>query len=152
MSNARAGRDTTHPVNGRAFDADPSFLTRWAAPLGLVARAMLSYIFIVDGFGAIAHYGDVAGYMTANGVDARLLPLVIVAEVGFGLMLLFGFRTRWAAIALCGFCLLTVLLFHMGPDQTIMFQKNIAMAGGLLALAILGPGAWSFDAWRGPAL
>jgi uncharacterized membrane protein YphA (DoxX/SURF4 family) len=25
------------------------------------------------------------------------------------------------------------------------------MAGGFLALALLGPGAWSLDAWRGRA-
>ena len=45
--------------------------------------------------------------------------------------MLFGWKTRWAAIALSGYCLLTALFFHFGADQTIHFQKNIAMAGGL---------------------
>ena len=63
--------------------------------------------------------------------------------------MLFGLKTRWAAIALSGYCLLTALIFHMGADQAIEFNKNVAMAGGFLALAIFGPGGWSLDAWRG---
>ena len=147
MSNARAGSDAARPVKAHAFDADLAFLARWSAPLGLLARAMLAYIFIVEGVGKIGHYGDVAGYMAAHGVDTRLLPLVILTELGGGLCVLIGFKTRWAAIALCGFCVLTALFFHMGADQTIQFQKNVAMAGGFLTLAIYGPGGWSADGW-----
>src|SRR3984957_14372453 len=110
--------------------------------------AMTAYIFIVEGAGKIAGYSGVADYMQAHGVDGRLLPLVILTELGGGLLVLFGLKTRWAAIALFGFCLLTALLFPLGADQTIHLQKNIAMAGGFLTLAILGPGAWSLDAWR----
>ena len=134
---------------GLAFDADLNFLSRWAGPLGLLARAMLAYIFIVEGVGKIAGYAGVAHYMQAHGVDGRLLPLVILTELGGGLLVLFGWKTRWAAIALFGFCLLTALFFHMGADQAIQLQKNVAMAGGFLALALLGPGPWSIDAWRG---
>jgi len=150
MAQARYGRDPPALAEGgRAFDADLDFLVRWAGPLGLVARAMLSYIFIVEGVGKIAGYAGVAGYMQAHGVDGRLLPLVILTELGGGLLVLFGLKTRWAAIALAGFCLLTALFFHTAADQAIQLQKNLAMAGGFLALALLGPGAWSLDAWRG---
>ncbi len=65
--------------------------------------------------------------------------------------MLFGLKTRWAAIALCGFCLLTALVFHTAADQVIELQKNIAMAGGFLMPAIFGPGPWSLDALRGRA-
>jgi len=152
MSQARTTReDATARASGRTFDADLNFLVRWAGPLGLIARAMLAYIFIVEGVGKIAGYAAVAGYMQAHGVDGRLLPLVILTELGGGLMVLFGFKTRWAAIALCGFCLLTALFFHSSADQAIELQKNLAMAGGFLTLMILGPGAWSLDAWRARA-
>ena len=150
MSQARYTREGAAPgAAGLAFDADLNFLARWAGPLGLLARAMLAYIFIVEGVGKIAGYAGVAGYMQAHGVDGRLLPLVILTELGGGLLVLFGWKTRWAAIALFGFCLLTALFFHKGADQAIQLQKNVAMAGGFLTLALLGPGPWSVDAWRG---
>ena len=85
---------------------------------------MLAYIFIVEGVGKIAGYAGVAGYMQAHGVDGRLLPLVILTELGGGLLVLFGWKTRWAAIALFGFCLLTALFFHTGADQAIQLQKK----------------------------
>ena len=115
----------------------------------VVARAMFAYIFIVDGAGQIADYAGNAGYMQENGVDPRLLPLVIVTELGGGLLVLFGLKTRWAAIALCGFCLLTALFIHWRANEMIEVQKNVAMAGGFLALAVFGPGPWSLDGWRG---
>ena len=117
----------------------------------VVARAMLAYIFIVEGAEKITTYADVVQYMQANGVDGRLLPLVILTELGGGLLVLFGLKTRWVALALAGYCLLTVLLFHLGADQAIELRKNVAMAGGFLTLAIFGPGPWSVDGWRGRA-
>jgi putative oxidoreductase len=150
MSRAQSTReDAALPAGARTFDADLRFLSRWANPLGLLARAMLAYIFIVEGAEKITSYASVADYMQANGVDGRLLPLVILTELGGGLLVLGGLKTRWAAIALSGYCLLTVLFFHLGADQVIELRKNVAMAGGFLALAILGPGRWSLDAWRG---
>jgi putative oxidoreductase len=133
------------------LDADLNFLSRWAAPLGLLARAMMAYIFIMEGAGKIAGYAGGVEYMQAHGVDGRLLPLVILTELGGGLLILFGLKTRWAAIWLFGFCLLTALFFHTSSDQAVELQKNVAMAGGFLTLAILGPGAWSLDAWRARA-
>ena len=119
------------PADERAFDADLRFLSRWSGPLGLLARAMLAYIFIVEGAEKIANYSGVVGYMQANGVDGRLLPLVILTELGGGLLVLVGLKTRWAAIALFGFCLLTALFFHLGggPDDPIAEERR--HGGGL---------------------
>ena len=119
------------PSDRGSFDADLNFLSRWAGPLGLLARAMLAYIFVLEGAEKITSYSGVVQYMQAQGVDGRLLPLVILTELGGGLLVLFGLWTRWAAIALSGYCLLTALIFHMGADQAIQFNKNVAMAGGL---------------------
>ncbi len=149
MANIRLRQENAQPSASRALDGDLAFLTRWAGPLMLLARAMFATIFVVEGAGKIADYAGVAGYMQANGVDPRLLPLVILTELGGGLLVLFGLKTRWAAIALCGFCLLTALFIHLRADEMIEFQKNTAMAGGFLTLAIFGPGPWSLDGWRG---
>ncbi len=89
--------------------------------------------------------------MQAPGVHGRLLPLVIQTELGGGLLVLVGLKTRWAAIAPFGSCLLTALFFS-GADQAIQLQKSVAMDGGFLALALLGAGAWSLDAWRARAI
>ena len=148
MSDARVTKENARPAAGRAFDWDLAFLTRWTAPLMLVARAMFAYIFIADAVVQIADYAGVASYMQDNGVDPRLLPLVILTELGGGLLVLFGLKTRWAAIALCSFCLLTALLIHWRADEMIEVQKNVAMAGGFLTLAVFGPGPWSLDGWR----
>ena len=152
MSRAKSSSHGSSPVVGeRFYDSDLVFLRRFTGPVMLVARIMLAYIFIVSGATYIGQYADVAEYMQANGVDPRLLPLVIATELGGGLLVLVGVKTRWAALALFGFCLLTALFFHLGVDQTIDFRKNLAMAGGFLTLAILCPGAWSLDGWRGRA-
>jgi putative oxidoreductase len=133
------------------FDADLAFLRRLAGPVVLLARAMLAYVFVVEGIGKITSYAGVAGYMREHGVAPALLPLVILTELGGGLLVLVGFKTRWAAIALTGFCLLTALVFHLASGETIEFQKNVAIAGGFLVLAVFGPGAWSIDGQFGRA-
>ena len=144
MSRAEPSRSA-----GFRLDWGLAFLQSLSGPLLLLARAMLAYIFVVEGYGKIMSYGGVAGYMQQHGVAPALLPLVILTELGGGLLVFFGLMTRWAAIALFGFCLLTALFFHMGADQQVQLLKNIAMAGGFLALATAGPGPWSIDAWRG---
>jgi putative oxidoreductase len=152
MPRAKTSSEDSSPGAGeRFFDSDLVFLRRFAGPFILIARIMLAYIFVVSGATYLGQYASVADYMRANGVDPRLLPLVILTELAGGLLVLLGLKARWAAIALFGFCLLTALFFHMGADQTIDFRKNLAMAGGFLTLAILGPGPWSLDGWRGRA-
>jgi putative oxidoreductase len=106
---------------------------------------MPAYIFIVEGVGKIAGYAGVTNYMQAHGVDGRLLPLVILTELGGGLLVLFGLKTRWAAIAPSGYCLLTALLFHLSADQTIHHGRRLPYPGNLR------PRPRSLDAWRGRA-
>lgn len=124
-----------------------------AAPLSdaaaLTARLLVAYLFVMEGWGKISGYADVQTYMMQFGVDSRLLPAVIALELGGGLALALGLATRPAAIAIGGFSLAAALLFHSGADysEILEFRKDFAIAGGLLALAAHGAGAWSFDAW-----
>jgi putative oxidoreductase len=85
--------------------------------------------------------------------------VAILVEVGGGLALIAGFGTRFAAIALAVFTLVATFAFHnywaMPADkvmiQQLMFFKNIAVVGGLLALAALGAGKLSLDGRRAAA-
>jgi putative oxidoreductase len=144
----KSSEDLSPVADERFFDSDLVFLRRFAGPIMLVARVLLAYIFVVSGATYIGQYASVVDYMRANGVDARLLPVVIATELGGGLLVLFGLAARWAALALGGFCLLTAFLIHWRANEMIEVQKNVAMAGGFLALAVYGPGPWSLDAWR----
>jgi putative oxidoreductase len=126
-------------------------MQRLHAPLMLLARVMMAAIFVVEGWSKIVAYDEIVGYMQQNGVPGGLLPLVIITELCGGVLVLIGFATRWAALALAGFCLLTALVFHrdfQDPMQAINFYKNVAMAGGFVALVAGGAGAWSVDAFR----
>jgi putative oxidoreductase len=116
--------------------------------LKFVGRVLLVIIFIQAGLHKIPGYEGTAAHMDERGVPSILLPLVILAELGGGLLVLVGFWTRWAALALAGFTVLAALLFHWEPGnqmQMISFMKNITIAGGFLVLAGAGPGAFALD-------
>ena len=116
-----------------------------------VGRFGLSLIFILAGFGKLgAGYAATQGYMESMGVPGGLLPLVIFAEIGGGLAILFGLLTRTAAIGLAVFSVFSAVLFHFNladQGQFINFMKNIAIAGGMLMLFANGAGKFSIDNW-----
>ena len=117
----------------------------------LLGRIGLALIFILSGYGKLRGYDAAAQYMVAHGLPGGLLPLVIFAELGGGLAVLFGFLTRWAALGLCVFTLLAAFFIHSdfaNQEQWINFMKNIAIAGGFLVLAAHGPGSIALDALR----
>ena len=122
--------------------------TSWDAAAALLGRLGLSLIFIIYGWGKIAGYAATQGYMESAGVPGALLPLVIALELGGGLAILTGAFTRWIALALAAFSLVSAALFHADfadAGQAINFWKNVAMAGGFLMLAAHGAGKFSVD-------
>ena len=117
----------------------------------LFGRFLLAFIFIAAGASKIGGYASTQQYMEAMHVPGALLPLVILTELGGGLCVLLGLFTRYAAIALAGFCVLAAWFFHYQPGdmgQMINFMKNITIAGGFLVLAGSGPGALALDDLR----
>jgi putative oxidoreductase len=118
------------------------------AVLNIASRILMSQIFIISGIGKVTGYAGTQAYMAKMGVPGVLLPLVILTELGGGLLLLFGFQAKWVALALAGFTVLSALIFHMNFSdqmQMINFMKNLAMAGGLLMFVRYGAGAPSVD-------
>lgn len=120
-------------------------------PWGLLAgRLLLAYIFIVAGYGKIGGFAGTAKYMASKGmpmVEPLLVGAILVELVG-GLMLAVGWKARWAAWAIFLFVIPTTLIFHpvwADPSQAIQFNKNLAIMGGMLYVAFMGPGKLSLD-------
>lgn len=121
----------------------------------LIGRALLAALFIPAGFGKLMGFAGTVGYIGSVGLPLPELGAVmaIVVELGFGLMLLVGFKTRWAALVLALFTVAAAFLFHnfwaMPADKVManqtLFMKNLAIVGGLLAFAAGGPGRFSVD-------
>jgi len=114
----------------------------------LVGRIMLALIFVTAGYNKIGGYAGTSGYMDKMGVPSALLPLVILTELGGGLLILVGWQTRIVSILLAGFTFLAGVLFHLkvgDAGNMIHFWKNVAISGGFLMLFANGAGAWSVD-------
>ena len=127
-------------------------------PLALLGRLLLAFVFVPAGFGKIAGFAGTVGYIASKGLPLPEVGavLAIVVEVGAGLALLAGFKTRWAALVLALFTLAAAVFFHnywaVPADQQmvqqLMFGKNLGIVGGLLAFAAFGAGAFSLDGRR----
>ena len=117
----------------------------------LIGRLLLAALFVLEGWSKIKGYGGAAAYMQKFSVPAALLPPAILVELGGGLLLALGWQTRLAALALAGFCIIAALLFHTNfanHNELLHFQKDLAIAGGLLALFAFGPGRYSIEGDR----
>ena len=117
----------------------------------LAGRLLLAAIFLHEAYAKLAAYAPSMAYMRAFGVPGELLPLAIGFELICGLLILFGYQTRIAALLLAGFCITTAVLFHSkfgDRNQLLHFEKDLAIAGGFLVLFARGGGAWAVDALR----
>lgn len=127
-------------------------------PLALIGRILLAILFVPAGFGKIAGFAGTVGYATAMGMPLPQVGVAValVVELFGGLALLLGYRTRIVALALAVFTLVASYFFHaywavpaeQQMMQQLLFFKNIAIIGGLLAFAAFGAGAFSLDARR----
>ncbi len=115
----------------------------------LVARCLIAGLFLWSGVGQLSGYDETAMFVSHGaGFMAVVVWAGITIEVGGALLLIIGFKARFVCLALAGFSVVTALLFHADfPDRAQMFHflKNFAIAGGLLALYVAGPGRLSFD-------
>jgi len=118
--------------------------------LPFVGRILLAAIFIVSSLGKIAAPEATQGYIASVGLPAPLLGYLaaVAIELGGGLLLLAGYRTRAVALGLAVFSIVSALIFHHAlgdQNQLFHFLKNLAMAGGLIQVVAFGAGAFSID-------
>jgi putative oxidoreductase len=121
----------------------------------LASRLMLAAVFVVFGIRKAMAVPATAKYFATLGVPMAdvLVWLVILVEIGGGLLLILGWKTRLAAWILAIFVVCATFTAHRfwefdGPQyvaQLTNFMKNLAIAGGLVLVAACGPGRLSVD-------
>ncbi len=124
----------------------------------LVGRILIALIFVVSGFGKISGFEGTVGYIASKGLPLPEFAAMaaVVIELGGGLMVMFGWKARWAAAAMFVFTAVAALIFHnfwavpaaQSQNQMIHFMKNVSMLGGLLYVIVYGSGPLSVDSSR----
>jgi putative oxidoreductase len=133
----------------------------------LVARILLSFMFIYTGYGKLTDPASTAGMITGAGIPAATLLTYVAGLFEFlaGLSVLVGFQVRISGWLIALFCVFTGVVFHLPtvnvPDfpaaangwinglNFVNFLKNLTLAGAYIMLAVNGAGAYSLDARRG---
>ena len=123
--------------------------------VAFAARVLIALLFVLAGWGKIGGFAGVAGYIASKGLPMPqvLAALTIALELGGGLALIAGFKTRWVAALFFLWLIPTSVLFHpyWASDAASMqnnfnhFYKNVSIMGAMAMLFAFGPGAWSVD-------
>ncbi len=121
----------------------------------LLARILLMILFIVSGWSKLTGFSGTVGYLESLGVPAPMLAaaIAVIMEFFVALLIVVGFYTRPLALLFALFTVGTAVIGHgfwtmAGAEQAAnmtQFLKNMSIAGGLLLLAITGPGKYSLD-------
>ena len=111
-------------------------------------RLLLSALFLIEGFGKIPIQEDVVMYMEDYGVPGMLFLTATILEIVFPILLIVGYKTRWAASVMALFTFVVAVIFHTDFSegmQMMLFLKDIAIAGGFMIIIAYGPGKISLD-------
>jgi len=113
-----------------------------------IGRLLLSALFLIEGFGKISNQENVIMYMEDYGVPEILFVPATVLEILFPLLLIVGYKTKWAASVMALFTFTVAIIFHTNFSegmQMIFFLKDLAIAGGFMIILVYGPGKISLD-------
>ncbi len=120
-----------------------------------LARFLVALIFLLSGAGKLFGFSDTAQMMAGAGFPAPsvFLACAIAIEIIGGTLLLVGYKTRYASVALVVFLIPATIIFHAanigdpvhGQEQMINMLKNLAILGALLKFAADGAGKFALD-------
>ncbi len=124
----------------------------WAIAIGRIALALL---FLWSAYGKLTDIAGTVAYMNAYHMPMAgvlVWPAALVELVG-GVMLLAGWKARWAALVLAALTVVSAAIFHNfwavpadeALNQSIHFMKNVAIAGGLLQVFGFGSGRYALE-------
>ena len=120
----------------------------------LLGRLLITYIFATSGLAKILAWDGNIAYMATRHLPfiPVLLAIATVIELGGSICLVSGYQARAAAMIMFLYLAVLTVLFHnywaftgnLAGMQETHFRKNLAIMGGLLMIAALGPGRWAF--------
>ena len=111
-------------------------------------RILLSALFLVEGVRKFFFQEETIMYMEDYGVPEILFFPSLSLEIVFPILLIVGYKTRFSASIMALFTLTVALIFHTNFEnqmESIMFLKDIAIAGGFLIIAANEPKICSID-------
>jgi len=136
----------------------PASTSRYDAAL-FIARLGLASLFLFSGLQKMVHLQDAGAWAASQGVPfaSQLMPLAALFEIAAALMLVSGWRAREAAAALALWIIVLGPWFHRfwnAPPQMWQvviddFFHHLVMFGGMIYVAVFGPGDWRL---RGPRM
>jgi putative oxidoreductase len=124
----------------------------------LIGRILISLIFLTSAYGKITGFDGVAASMAGKGMPMPQVLLVcgIVLELVGATLLVIGWKTQWAALALIVFLVPATLYFHnywTYPQEQVRnqrnhYMKNVTILGALIFIMGMGAGPLSVDSRR----
>ena len=116
--------------------------------IDLLGRLLISAIFLISAYNKIFSIDGTMGWMEGFGIPGFLIYPTILLEIILPLFVIVGYKAKISSAILAIFCLATAFIFHfdfLDQTQTILFLKNIGLAGGFLFIVANGTKDWSID-------
>jgi len=147
---------TTSPIRrlntSQSGYAEPGGSFRFGL-LPLVARWLVTAEFVIAVLGKTTDWSGQAAYMASRGMHfiTPLLAAALAIELLGSICVITGFAAQAAAAVLFVYLGIVSMRLHdfwnmtggaAGANQTEFF-KNLGMMGGLLMIAVYGPGRWA---------
>ena len=114
----------------------------------VLGRILLSSLFLIEGVRKFFFQEETIMYMEEYGVPEILFFPSLILEILFPILLIIGYKTRISALIMALFTLTVAIIFHtdfQSQMESIMFLKDIAIAGGFLIIAANEPKICSID-------
>ena len=138
------------------FAASDAFAARSGDPILLIARVLMGWLFLTNGWMKLMNVAGATAYLTNLGVPSPgfwVWPCLL-GELTIGITLILGIAVRYASLFTFVYLIIATALAHrywVSPPaqqggQYAHFCKNLALMGGALMLFWTGGGRYSVDA------
>lgn len=139
----------------RMFAATDSTATRMSDAIVLVARILIGWLFLTNGWAKVVNPQGFVKYLTSLSVPIPdfWVWLSMAAELSIGIALILGIAVRYVSLFTVVYLIIATALAHrywefpaaQQVNQYAHFCKNLAIMGGAALLYLTGAGRFSLD-------